>query len=90
MELEYQLTDPGVSPDRVAGYEQRVAQLEAQANGNEVPALPVPAYGSCDADRETISYLQDQLNVEDLDYQQTVIDKRAIYDLGVNLKQRHC
>jgi len=90
LELEYQLMDPGVTPARATQIEAQVTQLETKANGNELDTLPVPAYGSCDADTSTIAYLQNELSTADLDYQQTVIDQRAIYDLGVNLKQRGC
>ncbi|HTU69890.1 MAG TPA: hypothetical protein VMF11_06175 [Candidatus Baltobacteraceae bacterium] len=90
MELEYQLNQPGVPDARAAQLQSQIAQLETQANGSDYPTLPVPVYGSCDADNSAIAFLQDQLATVDLDYQQTVIDQRAIYDLGVNLKQRGC
>lgn len=90
LELEYRLVDPGVAPAQVAALQARVAQLQAQANGSDFPTATVPAWGSCDADTSVIAYLQDQLATSNLDYQQTVIDQRAIYDLQVNYKQRGC
>lgn len=90
LEVEYQLLQPGVSPDRVAALQARAAQLQAQANGSDFPTLTIPQWGTCDADNSVIAYLQDQLATTNLDYQQTVIDHRAIYDLSVNLKQRGC
>ena len=90
LELEYQMLQPGVTPERVTAIQAQVAALETQANGSDFPTAPVPAYGSCDADNAVIAYLQDQLATTNLDYQQTVIDRRAIYDRSVNLKQRGC
>jgi hypothetical protein len=90
LEVEYQLLQPGVSPDRVAALQARAAQLQAQANGSDFPTATIPQWGTCDADNSVIAYLQDQLATTNLDYQQTVIDQRALYDLRVNLKQRGC
>ncbi|MGB6061297.1 MAG: hypothetical protein WBG27_06340 [Candidatus Aquilonibacter sp.] len=90
LELEYLLNQPGVPPARAAQLQAQITQLETQANGTEIPPLPVPVYGTCDANNSLIAYLQGQLATSDLDYQQTVIDNRAIYDLQVNLKQRGC
>ena len=90
LEVEYQLLQPGVAPDRVAALQAKAAQLQNQANGSDFPTLTIPQYGSCDADNSVISYLQDQLSTTDLDYQQTVIDQRGVYDLQTNLKQRGC
>jgi hypothetical protein len=90
LEVEYQLLQPGVSPSRVAALQAQAAQLQAQANGSSFPTATVPQWGTCDADNSVIAYLQDQLATTNLDYQQTVIDQRALYDLGVNLKQRGC
>jgi len=90
LEIEYQLLQPGVAPDRVAALQARAAQLQTQANGSDFPTLTVPQYGSCDADNSVIAYLQDQLATTNLDYQQTVIDQRGIYDLQTNRKQRGC
>lgn len=90
MELEYQLNIPGVPNARAAQLQSQVTQLETQANGSAYPTLPVPVYGTCDADQSLVAFLQDQLANVDLDYQQKVIDQRAIYDLSVNLKQRGC
>lgn len=90
LEVEYQLLQPGVAPDRVAALQARAAQLQAQANGSDFPTATIPQWGSCDANNGLIAYLQNQLDTSDLDYQQTVIDHRAIYDLSVNLKQRGC
>ncbi len=89
-ELEYLLNQPGVPAARAAQLQAQVAQLETQANGSDLPQLPVPVYGTCDANNALIAYLQGQLATSNLDYQQRVIDNRAIYDLGVNLKQRGC
>jgi hypothetical protein len=46
-------------------------------------------YGSCDATRGLIQYLQDQ-NTSDIDYQQHVDNNRAIHDLNAILKARGC
>jgi hypothetical protein len=89
-ELEYVLNQPGVPPARAAQLQAQIAQLETQANGTDVPPLAVPVYGTCDANNSLIAYLQGQLATDDLDYQQRVIDNRAIYDIQVNLKQRGC
>lgn len=89
-ELEYLLNQPGVPTARAAQLQAQVAQLEAQASGNEIPALPVPFYGTCDADNGVLAYLANQLATSNLDYQQRVIDNREVYDLRVNLKQRGC
>jgi len=53
----------------------RAAQLAA-----EITQLETQANGS----------VLPPLATSNLDYQQTVIDNRAIYDLQVNLKQRGC
>jgi hypothetical protein len=90
LEVEYQLLQPGVSPSRVAAFQAQAAQLQAQANGSDFPTATIPQWGTCDADTSVIAYLQDQLAMSNLDYQQTVIDARAIYDLQVNYKQRGC
>ena len=90
LELEYLLNQPGVPAADVPQIQARITQLETQANGNAVPPLGVPIYGTCDANNSLIAYLHDQLATSNLDYQQTVIDNRAIYDLQVNLKQRGC
>ena len=74
----------------VAALQAQAAQLQAQANGSDFPTATIPQWGTCDADNSVIAYLQDQLATTNLDYQQTVIDQRALYDLGVNLKQRGC
>jgi hypothetical protein len=60
------------------------------SNGSDFPTATIPQWGTCDADNSVIAYLQDQLATTNLDYQQTVIDQRALYDLRVNLKQRGC
>jgi hypothetical protein len=89
-ELQYLLNQPGVPTARAAQLQAQVAQLETQANGSDLPALPVPVYGTCDANNSLIAYIQGQLASSNLDYQQRVIDNRAIYDLQVNLRQRGC
>ena len=90
LDLEYLLNQPGVPAARAAQLAAEITQLETQANGSVLPPLGVPVYGTCDANNSLIAYLQDQLATSNLDYQQTVIDNRAIYDLQVNLKQRGC
>ncbi|MGC2131403.1 MAG: hypothetical protein WA629_15065 [Candidatus Aquilonibacter sp.] len=90
LEREYQLNQPGVPTAIATQLQAQITQLETQANGSAVPPLGVPVYGTCDANNSLIAYLQDQLANSNLDYQQTVIDNRAVYDLQVNLKQRGC
>ncbi len=90
LNLEYQLNQPGIPAASQPALQQRAASLESQANGTALPALALPVYGSCDADRSVIAYLQDDLTNGDLGYQQQQTDRTAIYDLQVNLQQRGC
>ena len=89
MELEYQLNQPGVPPARQTQLENQITALETKINTNGEPNLAVPIYGSCDATRGLVQYLQNQLTT-DLDYQQQVIDNRAIHDLNAILAARGC
>jgi hypothetical protein len=89
MELEYQLNWVGVPPARATELQNQIDQIETKINTNGEPNLPVPAYGSCDADRGLIQYLQDQ-NTTDIDYQQRVDNNRAIHDLNAILAARGC
>lgn len=86
---EFELNWVGVPPTRQTQLESQITQIETKINTNGEPNLPVPVYGSCDAVRGLIAYLQDQLSTN-LDYQQQVDDQRAIHDLQVNLGQRGC
>lgn|GEM_PF-7134233 len=90
MELEYQLNQPGVPAALASSIQSRAQQIQTAINGTNAPALSVPQYGSCDGDQATIAYLQDELANSDIDYQQQVIDGRAIHDLAVNLRARGC
>jgi hypothetical protein len=90
MELEYQLNQPGAPTTVTAAMQSRILAIQTQINGNDAPALSVPVYGSCDANQATISYLQDEIANSDIDYQQLIIDQRAIHDLQVNSRQRGC
>jgi hypothetical protein len=76
LDIEYQLNQPGMPA------------AQAQAAQNQAPMVPV--YGSCDADRSVIAYLQDQVQNGNLDAGSAYVDRRNIYDLQVNLRQRGC
>jgi hypothetical protein len=89
MELEYQLNQPGVPPARQTQLENQIAQIETKINTNGEPNLAVPVYGSCDADRGMVQYLQNQ-NTTDIDYQQQVNNNRAIHDINAILAARGC
>jgi hypothetical protein len=89
MELEYQLNWIGVPPARATALQNQIDQIETKINTNGEPNLAVPVYGSCDADRGLVQYLQDQ-NTTDIDYQQLVDNKRAIHDLNAILAARGC
>jgi hypothetical protein len=89
MELEYQLNQPGVPPARQTQLESQITAIETKINTNGEPNLAVPEYGSCDADRGLIQYLQDELTT-DIDYQQQVDDNRQIHDLNAILKAKAC
>jgi hypothetical protein len=90
LDTELALNVPGMSADAATSAQNRISQLQTQVNGSDLPALPVPVYGSCDADQSTLSYLQDQVNSADLDLQTLYTYERNIYDLQVNLRQRGC
>jgi hypothetical protein len=89
MELEYQLNWIGVPPATATALQNQIDQIETKINTNGEPNLGVPVYGSCDATRGLIQYLQDQ-NTSDIDYQQHVDNNRAIHDLNAILKARGC
>jgi hypothetical protein len=89
MDLEYQLNQPGVPPARQTQLETQITQIETKMNTNGEPNLAVPEYGSCNADRGLIQYLQDELTT-DLDYQQQVDDNRQIHDINAILKAKGC
>jgi hypothetical protein len=89
MELEYQLNQPGVPPARQTQLENQITAIETKINTNGEPNLAVPEYGSCDADRGLIQYLQDELTT-DIDYQQQVDDHRQIHDLNAILAAKGC
>ncbi|HEX8805425.1 MAG TPA: hypothetical protein VF741_00695 [Candidatus Aquilonibacter sp.] len=89
MNLEYQLNWIGVTQAQATALQNQIDQIETKINTNGEPNLAVPAYGSCDADRGLIQYLQDQ-NTTDIDYQQRVDNNRAIHDLNAILKARGC
>lgn len=89
MELEYQLNQPGVPPARATQLANQITQIETKINTNGEPNLAVPVFGSCDADRGLIQYLQNQ-NTTDIDYQQHVNNERAIHDLNAILAARGC
>ena len=89
LDLELQLSVPGVPPAQAQQIQDRIAQLQSQIN-NGLPNLPVGAYGSCDADNGMVQMLQDQISSQNLDYSSKAADERAIYDLTVNAHQRGC
>lgn len=89
MELEYQLNQPGVPPARQTQLENQITALETKINTNGEPNLAVPVYGSCDANRGLIQYLQNQ-NTTDIDYQQLVDNNRAIHDINAILAAKAC
>ena len=89
MDLEYQLNQPGVPPARQTQIENQITAIETRINTNGDPNLAVPEYGTCDADRGLIQYLQDELTT-DIDYQQQVDDNRQIHDISAILKARGC
>ena len=89
LELEYQLNQPGVPPARQTQLENQITAIETKINTNGEPNLGVPVYGSCDATRGLVQYLQNELTT-DIDYQQQVIDNRAIHDLNAILAARGC
>ncbi len=89
MELEYQLNWLGVPPTRQTQLESQITAIETKINTNGEPNLAVPVYGTCDADRGLIQYLQNQ-NTTDIDYQQQVNNNRAIHDLYAILATRGC
>lgn len=89
MELEYQLNQPGVPPARQTQLESQITAIETKINTSGDPNLAVPEYGSCDADRGLIQYLQDEVTT-DIDYQQQVDDNRQIHDLSAILKAKGC
>lgn len=89
MELEYLLNQPGVPPARQTQLENQITAIETKINTNGEPNLAVPVYGSCDATRGLVQYLQNQ-NTTDVDYQQHVDNLRAIHDLNAILAARGC
>jgi len=89
MELEYQLNQPGVPAARQMQLENQITAIETKINTNGEPNLAVPVFGSCDANRGLIQYLQDELTT-DIDYQQQVDNNRAIHDINAILAARGC
>jgi len=89
MELEYQLNQPGVPAARQTQLENQITAIETKINTNGEPNLAVPVFGSCDANRGLIQYLQDELTT-DIDYQQQVDNNRAIHDINAILAARGC
>jgi hypothetical protein len=92
MDIQY-LLSLGVPASVAADLQSRVVQIQQQINGtgpNDPPGLQVPAYGSCDANQTAILYLQDELANSNINYQQRVINERAIHDLQVNSSRRGC
>jgi hypothetical protein len=89
MELEYQLNQPGVPAARQTQLENQITAIETKINTNGEPNLAVPVYGTCDADRGLIQYLQNQ-NTSDIDYQQLVDNNRQIHDINAILATKAC
>jgi protein tyrosine phosphatase (PTP) superfamily phosphohydrolase (DUF442 family) len=90
LDTEYALNVPGLPVTQASAAQSRITQFETAINATSVPALAVPQYGGCDADRGMLSYLQNQLQRGNLDQTSIEIDQRALYDLNVNLRQRGC
>jgi hypothetical protein len=90
LDLEHRLNDPGMPAAQATAVQNQIAALEAQVNGTDIPALTVPVYGGCDADRSALSYLQDEVQNGGLDQQTLYTYRRNIYDLQVNMRQRGC
>lgn len=91
LDLEFQMNvPPSISATRTAQLQTQAQQIQTQIDGSDLPALAIPVYGGCDADRAVLSYLQDEVQNGNLDAQSLYTYNRNIYDISVNLKQRGC
>lgn len=120
-QLQYQLTQPGTTPEQRRVIQQQISQLQYQINtrplisppsGAPTPAPLVPpkgglspfvqynqsvsiqpqhyGYGSCDADRSMIQYLQAKLKDPSITYQERTYIPQQINDLQTDMRERHC